>query len=168
MMCSGRRNRTGKRIRRLSIKPSLTQTASSQAITNSSFPVSGNAARTSSKQTDISTNRINTIKKMDLASSHTFPKRTITNAVTANATAIKQHTQEIGDLYNDPVISMEKISQAHNDLVESLEIASRLRQEGIESARENIAQIGAMTAELERKAGGLLQKGARDLGSAQT
>ncbi|MDA1348812.1 MAG: toxic anion resistance protein [Chloroflexi bacterium] len=88
--------------------------------------------------------------------------------VTANAMAIKQHTQEIGDLYNDPVISMEKISQAHNDLVEAMETASRLRQAGIESARENIAQISEMTAELERKAGGMIQERAPELGVART
>ena len=78
--------------------------------------------------------------------------------VAANAGAIRRHTQEIGDLYNNPVISMEKITQAHNDLIEALNTASRLRQEGIETARESIAKLSQMSATLEQKVSGFLQK----------
>jgi len=39
------------------------------------------------------------------------------NLVIANADVIKRHTVEIGDVYNSPVIAIEKITRAHNDLI---------------------------------------------------
>lgn len=77
------------------------------------------------------------------------------NLIAANAAAIRTHTQEIGDLYANPMIAMEKITQAHNDLVEALDIAERLRQEGIVTARTNITKLSQMSASLARKASGL-------------
>ena len=71
--------------------------------------------------------------------------------IAANAASIRRHTEEIGDLYNSPVIAMEKISQAHNDLVEALNTVGRLRQEGIEAAREGISQLTEMSAGLEER-----------------
>ena len=56
------------------------------------------------------------------------------NLIVANAASIKQHTEEIGDLYNSPVIAMDKITQAHDDLIDAMNTADRLKQEGIESA----------------------------------
>ncbi len=79
--------------------------------------------------------------------------------IAANASAIKKHTQEIGDLYVNPVIAMDKITQAHNDLVEALDIADRLRQEGIQAARDNIAKLSQLSSELMQRAGNLLQEG---------
>jgi len=81
------------------------------------------------------------------------------NMVAANAAAIRRHTQEIGDLYSNPVIAIEKITQAHNDLVEALDIADRLRQEGIEVARNNIVKLSQMSTSLMQRAAGLLEKG---------
>ncbi len=79
--------------------------------------------------------------------------------ITANAAAIRTHTQEIGDLYVNPVIAMDKITQAHNDLIEALDIADRLRQEGIQAARDNIARLTQLSASLMQRASGLLQEG---------
>ena len=78
--------------------------------------------------------------------------------VVANAVAIRRHTQEIGDLYNNPVIAVEKMAQAHNDLVEALDTASRLRQEGIEAGRDNIAKLGQMSASLVERVSGLSEE----------
>ena len=75
----------------------------------------------------------------------------------ANAAAIKRHTQEIGDLQNQPVIAMEKITQAHRDLVEALNIADRLRQEGLEAARESIAKLSEMSGSLQHKVSGSVE-----------
>jgi uncharacterized protein YaaN involved in tellurite resistance len=79
--------------------------------------------------------------------------------VAANAAAIKTHTKEIGDLYNNPVIAMDKINQAHHDLIEAMDIADRLRQEGIDIARDNIAKLSELSATLMQRAGNLLQEG---------
>ena len=80
------------------------------------------------------------------------------DVIAANATAIRQHTEAIGDVYNNPVIAIDKITQAHNDLIEAMDIADRLKQEGIDSARENIAKLGQLSAELQRRASGLVEQ----------
>ena len=80
------------------------------------------------------------------------------NLVMANAETIKRHTIEIGDVYNNPVIAIEKISQAHNELIEAMNIADRLKQEGIVSARENIAKLTQLSAELEQRSRGILEQ----------
>jgi uncharacterized protein YaaN involved in tellurite resistance len=77
----------------------------------------------------------------------------------ANATALKTHTREIGDLYVNPVIAMDKITQAHNDLIEAMDLADRLRQEGINNARNNIAALTSLSMELMQRAGNLLGDG---------
>jgi len=73
----------------------------------------------------------------------------------ANAAAIKQHTAEIGDVYNNPVIAIDKITQAHNELMEAMDMADRLKQEGIASARENIGRLKELTAGLQERSKGL-------------
>ena len=79
--------------------------------------------------------------------------------VAANAATIRRHTLEIGDLYRSPVIAIEKLAEAHSDLVEALDTAGRLQQEGIESAREGIARLTEMSADLEQRVSGLLPAG---------
>jgi uncharacterized protein YaaN involved in tellurite resistance len=79
--------------------------------------------------------------------------------VAANAASIKTHTREIGDLYINPVIAMDKITQAHNDLIEAMDIADQLRQEGINVARDNIAKLSELSAVLMQRAGNLLREG---------
>ena len=80
------------------------------------------------------------------------------NLIVANAASIRQHTQEIGDIYNSPVIAIEKITQAHNDLIEAMNTADRLKQEGIDSARENIAKLRQMSSELDDRSRGLREQ----------
>jgi uncharacterized protein YaaN involved in tellurite resistance len=80
------------------------------------------------------------------------------NLLVANAAAIKQHTTEIGDVYKNPVIALEKVTQAHNDLIEAMDIADRLKTEGIESAKENIARLSQLAGELEQRAKGLKEQ----------
>ena len=78
--------------------------------------------------------------------------------ILSNARAIKRHTEEIGDVYNNPVVAVEKITQAHNDLIEAMEIADRLKQQGIEFARENIAKLSQLTADLQKRSRGLVDQ----------
>jgi uncharacterized protein YaaN involved in tellurite resistance len=81
--------------------------------------------------------------------------------IMANAAAIKRHTEEIGDVYNSPVIALEKIAQAHNDLIEAMDLADRLKQDGIDAARENISKLSQLSAELTQRSQGL-REGAMD------
>jgi uncharacterized protein YaaN involved in tellurite resistance len=71
--------------------------------------------------------------------------------IVANAENIRRHTEEIGDVYKEPVIAIEKITQAHDALVEALDIASRLKDEGIASARDNISKLTQLAGTLETR-----------------
>ena len=81
------------------------------------------------------------------------------NLIVANAAAIKQHTTEIGNLYNNPVIAIDKITQAHNDLIEAMDEADKLKQEGINMARENISKLSQLSSELQERSQGLRERG---------
>ena len=80
------------------------------------------------------------------------------NLIVANAASIKQHTAEIGDIYNSPIIAIDKITQAHNDLIEAMNIADRLKEEGIASARESIARLSQLSADLQQRSGSLRER----------
>lgn len=80
------------------------------------------------------------------------------NLVVANAASIKQHTQEIGDVYNSPSIALDKITQAHSDLIDAMDTADRLKQEGIVSARENISKLTELSTDLQQRISGLREK----------
>ena len=67
----------------------------------------------------------------------------------ANAQAIKQHTVEIGDVYNGPVIALDKLTQAHDTLSQTMDIVDRLKSDGIASARENAETLKKLVAQLE-------------------
>ena len=71
----------------------------------------------------------------------------------SNATAIARHTKEIGDLYTSPVIAIDKITQAHNALLEAIETANDLRAQGIATARENASTLAKLALEMERRSG---------------
>jgi uncharacterized protein YaaN involved in tellurite resistance len=77
------------------------------------------------------------------------------DVITQNASAIRQQTEEIGDLYNEPVIAMDKLLEAHHELLAALDVASRLREDGISSARRNIDELAGLTRELSVHVQGL-------------
>jgi uncharacterized protein YaaN involved in tellurite resistance len=77
--------------------------------------------------------------------------------IVANADTIKRHTQEIGDVYNEPVIAVKKITHAHDTLLEAIDMANRLKQEGINTARENISRLSRLAGVLEERFAGMRQ-----------
>ncbi len=95
------------------------------------------------------------VRERDVMEANRRTREFLGGLIMANAEAIKRHTEEIGDVYNSPVIAIEKIAQAHNDLIEAMDIADRLKQEGIDAARENIAKLSQMSAELTQRSQGL-------------
>ncbi len=84
----------------------------------------------------------------------------------ANAASIRQQTSEIGDLYTNPVLAMDKVKEAYDDLLGAMDEMDSLRRTGTESAREGIAQLNAMTAELAPRAEGLRAAGAVEIPDA--
>ena len=75
--------------------------------------------------------------------------------LTANAAAIKQQTAEIGDMYKNPVLALDKVKQAYDDLMGAMDQMDEIRRTGTESARAGIAELDQMTATLAPKAEGL-------------
>ena len=73
----------------------------------------------------------------------------------ANAAAIKQQTAEIGDMYKNPVLALDKVKQAYDDLMGAMDQMDEIRRAGTESARAGITELDQMTASLAPKAEGL-------------
>jgi uncharacterized protein YaaN involved in tellurite resistance len=74
------------------------------------------------------------------------------NMIADNASAIRQHTQEIGDVYNNPAIALDKIIEAHDQLTEALKLVDQLEKKGSESAQQNILRLTKLSADLQQKA----------------
>lgn len=92
------------------------------------------------------------------SSVHAPDTRSPANLLVANASTIKRHASEIGDVYNAPVVALEKITHAHNELVEAMNIADQLKTEGIASARENIQKLVQLADELQERAESLSEQ----------
>lgn len=75
----------------------------------------------------------------------------IGNPLASNAASIRQHTAEIGELYKGPLVSIEKLTQAHNDLIEAINLVDRLKTEGIEATRSNIIELNKLSSDLHRR-----------------
>jgi uncharacterized protein YaaN involved in tellurite resistance len=74
------------------------------------------------------------------------------NVLAQNAKDIRQQTQEIGDLYKNPVIAMEKVKEAFDDLMASMDEADSAKTEGIELAKKGITEVDDMTGKLKNRA----------------
>ena len=85
------------------------------------------------------------------------------NLIAANAAGLRCHTDEIGDVYNNPVIAIDKITQAHNDLIEAMDAADRLKLEGIQAARENIAKLSVLSVDMDERSKGLREAEAKSI-----
>lgn len=66
-----------------------------------------------------------------------------------NAANIKQSTIDIAEMYNNPVIALEKMQAGFNDLVEATDMAQKAMCESTAKAREAADIQAQMTAELE-------------------
>ncbi len=71
--------------------------------------------------------------------------------LTANAASIKQHTKTIGNMYKDPVIALDKVKQAFDDLMTSMDELDRVKREGVASAKEGINELNQLSAKLAPK-----------------
>ena len=70
----------------------------------------------------------------------------------ANAQAIRQQTSEIGDLYKNPVLALDKVKLAYDELMGAMTEMEEIRRAGTESARQGITQLTEMSATLAPKA----------------
>ncbi len=95
------------------------------------------------------------IRERQVMEANARAQQFIGDLIVANAEAIKRHTEEIGEVYNNPVIAIDKIAQAHQELIEAMDLAERLKQEGIEKARVNITELSRLSEEFQQRAGAL-------------
>ncbi len=72
-----------------------------------------------------------------------------------NAAAVNQAAQEVGDLYNNPVIAIEKMEEGFDQLMKAVQTANETMANSTLKARETSARLADMTAELSPVAQGL-------------
>ncbi len=70
----------------------------------------------------------------------------------ANAASIRQQTSEIGDMYKNPVLALDKVKAAYDDLMGAMDQMDEIRRAGTESARSGIAELDQMSAGLAPRA----------------
>ena len=75
------------------------------------------------------------------------------NMLVSNAVLINRHVKEIGDLYKEPIVAMDKLGKAIEELEQAIEATNKMKAEGIEAARNNIVSIKIKTEEIRTKAG---------------
>lgn len=71
----------------------------------------------------------------------------------ANAASIRQQSAEIADLHTNPVLALDKVKAAHDDLLAAIEETEKIKQQGIEKANEGIAALSKMSETMGEKAG---------------
>ncbi len=76
-----------------------------------------------------------------------------------NAQAIRSQTEAIGDLYSEPVVAIDKLTEAHHELLAALDAASHLREDGIVASRRNVDELTVLTRELGAHVHGLEEGG---------
>lgn len=74
-----------------------------------------------------------------------------------NATAVNQAASEIGDMYNNPVISLEKLEEGFDQLMQAVNTANETMASSTVKAREASASLESMTQKLEPVAEGMRQ-----------
>ena len=72
-----------------------------------------------------------------------------------NAASIRQQTQAVGDLYTNPVLALDKVTAAYHDLASSLDELDEIRRTGTKAAREGVAQMTTLTADMAKRADAL-------------
>jgi len=95
-------------------------------------------------------------------------KEFIGNMIVSNATMINSHVKEIGDLYKEPVVAMDKLGEAISQLELAIDATNKLKAEGIDKARENITKIKVMTEDIKTKAGALPSTNVKSLEASKT
>lgn len=66
-----------------------------------------------------------------------------------NASAVNQAAQEIGDLYNNPVVAVEAMQRSHDQLMQAVATAQKTMEDSTVKAREVSALQASMTEELK-------------------
>lgn len=79
----------------------------------------------------------------------------IGNLAVSNAKAINQGVQELGDISANPIAALEKIQQAHELMLQAIQETDNRKNVLIASTGDRVAQLKAMSAEMEKAIKGL-------------
>ncbi len=71
----------------------------------------------------------------------------------ANAAALKQQTADIATLQTDPVLALEHLQSAYDDLIEAMDKTEEIRNQGTEKARQGIEQLDQMSTNMRERLG---------------
>ncbi len=72
-----------------------------------------------------------------------------------NAAAVNQAAEKVGDMYNNPVIGLEKLEEGFDQLMKAVSTANETMATSTVKAREASDRLAAMTAQLEPVAAGM-------------
>lgn len=72
-----------------------------------------------------------------------------------NAAAVNKAASEVGDMYNNPVIALEKMEEGFDQLMNAVQTANETMATSTLKAREASARLAKMTAELSPVAAGM-------------
>lgn len=86
----------------------------------------------------------------------------------SNATMVNQHVKDIGDLYKEPVIAMDKLQASIAQLEQAIDATNKLKSEGIAHAQENIIKIKALTEEMKSKVNSIPNTDIKSLEASKT
>lgn len=75
------------------------------------------------------------------------------NILASNAAAIRQQTSDIAQMYNNPVLALEKVQKSYDDLMAAMDEVEKVKRQGIETAKEGMARLSDMSGKLAQKAG---------------
>jgi len=95
------------------------------------------------------------MRQKDVIAAEKGTREFLGNMILANATMINRHVAEIGDLYKQPVIAMDKLEASIHQLEVAIDATNKLTAEGIQVARRNIEKVKILTEEVKDKAGQL-------------
>jgi len=66
-----------------------------------------------------------------------------------NAKAIKSQTNDIKELYTQPVLALDKVKKAYETLISAMEEFENIKKQGYKIAKENITKLEEMNKKLE-------------------
>lgn len=66
----------------------------------------------------------------------------------ANAASVREQGAEIREMANNPVIALDKVKSAFDDLMAAIEDAEGAKRKGIENAQKGISMLSDMTSEI--------------------
>ena len=90
------------------------------------------------------------------------------NMILSNSTMINDHIKEIGDLYKEPIVAIDKLSEAVSQLEQAIDASNRMKAEAIDRARQNIVTLKNLTEEIKSKAGQLPESDIKSLEASKT